>query len=51
MSDWDLAVYKETLLRILDVTQRWRNCDADDYVDGDDAMEEIEGLVDEVGLE
>jgi hypothetical protein len=49
MSDWDLAVYKEALQEINKLIQDWRNghIDQDDF----DYLYEIEGIVDEVGLE
>tara|TARA_R100001463_G_C3542616_1_gene222487 strand:- start:3236 stop:3385 length:150 start_codon:yes stop_codon:yes gene_type:complete len=49
MSDWDLAVYKEALQGINKLIQDWRN--NTEERDDDDYLYEIEGIVDEVGLE
>tara|TARA_R100001163_G_scaffold38284_1_gene29198 strand:- start:694 stop:873 length:180 start_codon:yes stop_codon:yes gene_type:complete len=48
--DWDLAVYKETLKKINVLLKAWREEDEDD-VDDYDFLYQIEGLVDEVGLD
>jgi hypothetical protein len=46
---WDLAVYKEALQEINGLIQSWRSGVSDE--DAFDFLYEIEGIVDEVGLE
>ena len=51
---WDLAVYKEALQEINGLIQSWRSGVSDSksvYEDAFDFLYEIEGIVDEVGLE
>tara|TARA_R110002020_G_scaffold313956_1_gene529231 strand:+ start:142 stop:297 length:156 start_codon:yes stop_codon:yes gene_type:complete len=46
---WEFAVYKETLQALNELIQEWRNghTDTSDF----DFLYQIEGLIDEVGLE
>lgn len=48
--DWELAVYKGALQDILKLIQDWRNGQGEE-LDDFDFLYQIEGLVDEVGLE